>query len=122
MSVLIEPFNLSFFSFTGQGIDLDYCDTERLLLNHEKTLGFLASGGEELNPGSETSLNYSELVCNKVLLKYKGDKASDIDMRRGQKEYPFAGVSNRVIYSLVSYYSESKECLEVVKTSLDLLP
>ena len=26
------------------------------------------------------------------------------------------------IYSLISYYSESKECLEVVKTSLDLLP
>ena len=25
---LLEPFNFSFFSITGQGIDLDYCDTE----------------------------------------------------------------------------------------------
>ena len=26
--VFIEPFNFSFFSVTGWGIDLDYCDTE----------------------------------------------------------------------------------------------
>ena len=26
--VFIEPFNLSFFSITGWGIDLDYCDIE----------------------------------------------------------------------------------------------
>ena len=50
------------------------------------------------------------------------EKASDIGIRRGQKEYPLASVSNGVIYSPVSYYTESKECLEVVKTSLDLLP
>ena len=25
---LAEPFNFSFFSITGQGIDLDYCDIE----------------------------------------------------------------------------------------------
>ena len=49
--------------------------------------GFLASGGE-FNPGSETRLDYSELLCNKVLLKYKEiEKASDIDIRRGKKEY-----------------------------------
>ena len=34
---------------------------ERLFLNHEKTLGFLASGGEEFNPGPETRLDRSEL-------------------------------------------------------------
>ena len=28
MSVFIEPFNFSFFSITGQGIDLDYRDIE----------------------------------------------------------------------------------------------
>ena len=49
-------------------------------------------------------------------------KASDIGIRRGQKEHSPASVSNGVIYSAISYYSESKECLEVVKTSLDLLP
>ena len=28
MEVFIEPFNFSFFSITGQCIDLDYCDIE----------------------------------------------------------------------------------------------
>ena len=50
--------------------------TERLLLNHTKTLGFLAPGGEEFNPGPETRLDRSELLCNKVLLKYKEDRES----------------------------------------------
>ena len=38
--------------------------------------GFLASGGEELNPGPVTRLDRSELLCNKVLLKYKRDRDS----------------------------------------------
>ena len=50
--------------------------TERLLLNHANTPGFLAPGGEEFNPGPETRLAHSELLCNKVLLKYKGDRES----------------------------------------------
>ena len=47
--------------------------SERLLLNHEKTQGFLASGGEEFNLGPETRLgsDRSEILCNKFLLKYK---------------------------------------------------
>ena len=45
--------------------------SERLLLN-EKTLGLLASVGEEFNPGPEMRLDRSELLCNKDLLKYKG--------------------------------------------------
>ena len=49
---------------------------ERLLLNHAKTLGFLAPGGEEFNPGPETRLDRSELLCNKVLLKWKGNRES----------------------------------------------
>ena len=49
---------------------------ERLLLNHANTPGFLAPGGEEFNPGPETRLDRSELLCNKVLLKYKGDRES----------------------------------------------
>ena len=52
------------------------------------TPGFLAPGGEEFNPGPKTRLDRSELLCNKVLLKYKGDReSSDIGIRRGQKEY-----------------------------------
>ena len=49
---------------------------EKLLLNHAKTLGFLGPGREEFNPGPETRLGRSELLCNKVLLKYKGDRES----------------------------------------------
>ena len=49
---------------------------ERLLLNHAKTMGFLASRGEEFNLGPETRLEHSELLCNKVLLNYKGDRES----------------------------------------------
>ena len=49
--------------------------TERLLLN-DKTPGFLASGGDTFNPGPETRLDRSELLCNQVLLKYKGDRES----------------------------------------------
>ena len=63
------------------GLDLhvtwrDSFSTERLLLNHANTPGFLAPGGEEFNPGPETRLDCSELLCNKVLLKYKGDRES----------------------------------------------
>ena len=59
---------------------------ERLLLNHAKTPGFLAPGGEEFNPRPETMLDRSELLCT-----------SDIGIRRGQKEYPLASVNNEVI-------------------------
>ena len=63
------------------GLDLhvtwrDSFSTERLLLNHANTPGFLAPGGEEFNPGPETRLDRSELLCNKVLLKCKGDRES----------------------------------------------
>ena len=47
---------------------------ERLLLNHDA--GILGPGGEEFNLGPETRLDRSELLCNKVLLKYKGDRES----------------------------------------------
>ena len=38
-----------------------------------KMLGFLASRVEEFSQGPVTRLDYSELLCNKVLLKYKRD-------------------------------------------------
>ena len=57
------------------GTHLYNYDNERLSLN-DKTLGFLASGGDTFNPGSETRLGRSALLCNKVLLKYKGDRES----------------------------------------------
>ena len=45
--------------------------SERLLLTHKKMPGFLVSGGEEFNSGPKMRLNCSELLCSKVLLKYK---------------------------------------------------
>ena len=42
----------------------------------QKMPGYLASGGEEFNLGPETRLDHSELLCNKVLLKYKRDRES----------------------------------------------
>ena len=48
----------------------------RLLLNHEKMPGFLASGGEEFNLAPEAKLDHSELLCNRVVLKYKRDRES----------------------------------------------
>ena len=48
---------------------------ERLFLK-DKTPGFLASGGDEFNPGPETRPDSSELLCNKVLLKYDRDRES----------------------------------------------
>ena len=50
-------------------------ENERSMLNN-KMSGFLVSGGDEFNPGPETRLDCSELLCNKVLLKYKGDRES----------------------------------------------
>ena len=41
-----------------------------------KTPEFLASGGEDFNPGPVMRLDHSQLLCNKVLLKYKRDRES----------------------------------------------
>ena len=60
-------------TFVGKAMFLLF-NIERLLLNQAKMLGFLASGGEEFNPRPEMKLDHSELLYNKVLLKYKGDR------------------------------------------------
>ena len=66
---------LNLWSQWGVRRETDW-EIQRLLLTHEKTPGFLASGREKLNPGSETKLDHSELLCNRVLLKYKRDRES----------------------------------------------
>ena len=87
-----------------------------------KKARILASGGEGFKPGPETGL-ITQSFCAIEFLKYKRDRESFWHRhQKGQKEYTLASVSNRVLYSPISYYSESKECLEVVKNSLDLLP
>ena len=41
-----------------------------------KMLGFLACRGEEFYPGPVTRIDHSELLCDKVLLKYKRNRES----------------------------------------------
>ena len=54
-----------------------------------KTPGFLASGAEEFSLGPVTRLDRSEVLCNKVLLKYERARESFWHaIRRGQKECP----------------------------------
>ena len=72
-SVMLNPSCIPGINFN---LIIVYDPFERLLLNHTQTPGFLAPGGEEFNPGPETRLYCSELLCNKVLLKYKGNRES----------------------------------------------
>ena len=86
-----------------------------------KTPGLLATG-KEFSPGPETRLDHSELLCDKILPKYKRDRERFWNRhQKGDGECPLTSVSNGVIYLLISYYNESKECLEVVKILLDPL-
>ena len=55
--------------------------------------GFFASRGDEFNLGPVTRLGCSELFCNIVLSKYEEiEKASEIDVRRGQRDCPPASL------------------------------
>ena len=61
----------------------------KVVAEPRKTPGFLASGGEEFNPGPEMRLDRSELLCNKVLLKYKTDRESFWHRhQKGAERYP----------------------------------
>ena len=73
MYVFIEPFNLSFFSITGRGIDLDYCDIEWFALEMNR------NHSVEINQG-RFSLN----PPNKFLARSRlGDEMS----RMGNEEF-----------------------------------
>ena len=45
--------------------------------------GFRTSRGEDFDLGTETSLDHWSFLCNRILFKYKREKASDVDIRRG---------------------------------------
>ena len=48
----------------------------KVVAKPQKMPGFLASRGEEFNPGPEMRIDCSKLLCSKVLLKYKRDRES----------------------------------------------
>ena len=50
------------------------------------TLEFLACRWEYFNLGPETRLDHLELLCSKVLLKHKTDKASDNRQQKGAEK------------------------------------
>ena len=78
--------------------------------------GFLDPRGEEFNPGPETRLDHSGLLCNKVLVSIKKiEKTSDIGIRRGQKEYPPASLQLDVIESLLLLLSHFS-CVQLYAT------
>ena len=47
--------------------------------------GFRTSRGEDFDLGTETSLDHWSFLCNRILFKYKREKASDVDIRRSRK-------------------------------------
>ena len=97
--------------------------SERLLLNMQRCWDSWPPEEKNSIWGQRRGLITQSFCIIKFYWSIKEiEKASDIGIRKGQKEYPLASVSIGIILSLISYYSESKECLEVVKTSLDLLP
>ena len=69
-----------------------------------RTLGLWRRG---IQSRSVTRHDCSELLCNKVLLKYKRDREGhsldwslDIDIRRGQKECHLGSFEQEVIFLL----------------------
>ena len=75
-------------------------DIEWLLLNQAKMQGFLATRGEEFNLGPEMRLVRSELLLNKVLLKYKGDRESFRQSSEGGRKSTPLQVLAMVLYTL----------------------
>ena len=74
MEVFTEPFNLSFFSITGQGIDLDYCDTEwfALELNRDHSVVFETASKYYIFNSFVDYDGYS--ISSKVFLPTAADK------------------------------------------------
>ena len=53
MEVFIEPFNFSFFSVTGWGLDLDYCDTEWFALETNRDYSVIFETASKYHVGHD---------------------------------------------------------------------
>ena len=72
----------------------------KVVANPWKTPGFLASGGEEFNSGPVIRLDCSELLCNKVLIKYKRGRESFWHRhQKGAEKVPPLLVFSWMLYS-----------------------
>ena len=101
---------------------LDLLIVERLLLNHRRHW-------DTWPPEEKNSIwvqrwgLITQLLHNRVLLKYKRDRESFwYRHQKGAERVPPHYCQQWGYIFLISYYNESKECLEVVKTLLDPLP
>ena len=88
---------------------------KRLLLNHERLQDSCPLEENSIRGQRRGLIAQSFCVIGFYYSIKVIEKASDIDVRSGQKEYPIASVINVVMYLLISYYNESKERLKFVK-------
>ena len=87
-----------------------------MLLNRERCQNSWPPEKKNLIRGQRRGLIIQSICVIEFYSSIKGrERTSDIDIRRGQKEYPPASVSNGAIYLLISYYNESEDCLKLVK-------
>ena len=71
---------------------------ERSLLNHERRCDSWPPGEKNSIQGQRRGLTAQSFCVIKFYQSIKQiEKASDIGIRRGQKEYPLASVNNEVI-------------------------
>ena len=63
------------------------------------TLGLLASGRKEFIAGPVTRLHWSELLCNKVLLKFRRDRESFWLTSEGDRKSPPLLVFSKELYT-----------------------
>ena len=74
MTSTIELLNFSFFSITGRGIDLDYCDTEwfALEMNRDHSVVFEIA--------SKYCISYSFVDHDDYSISYKGFLSTGVDI------------------------------------------
>ena len=75
MKVFIEPFNFSFFSVTGWGIDLDYSDIEwfALEMNRDHSVSFETASKYCISDSFVDLQDLLELIPKKDVLFIIGD-------------------------------------------------
>ena len=100
MSVFIEPFNFSFFSITGWGIDLDYCDIE------------MENPKDRIRKLLELISEYSKVAGYKINTEksfaflYTNNEKSEREIK---ESIPFTIATKRIKYIGIKLPKETKE-------------
>ena len=84
-----------------------------------KMPGFLAPRGEEFNLGPETKLDCSELLCDKVLFKYKRDRKSFWQRhQKGAERIPHCWSLAGCYIATSSLLIKERKCLKTQRMTL----